>query len=75
MNLNRLMRSNRVKNKPKVDKAPWKWPTFVTEWRKYTRRAALLAVFVGALTALTWALDRPVRVISMDGSFQRVSPG
>ena len=46
MNLNRLMRRNRFKNKPKVDKAPWKWPTFVTEWRKYTRRAALLAVFV-----------------------------
>jgi cell division protein FtsQ len=30
---------------------------------------------LGALAALTWALDRPVRVISMDGSFQRVSPG
>jgi len=75
MNLNRLMRRNRFKNKPKAEKAPWKWPTFVTEWRKYTRRAALLVVLAGALTALTWALDRPVRVISMDGSFQRVSPG
>jgi cell division protein FtsQ len=77
MNLNRLMRRNRFKskNKPKTEKAPWKWPKFVTEWRLYARRAALLAVLVGALTALTWALDRPVRVISMDGSFQRVSPG
>ena len=75
MNLNRLMRRNRFKNKPKVDRAPWKWPTFVTEWRKYSRRAALLALSVGALTGLTWALDRPVHVISMDGSFQRVSPG
>jgi cell division protein FtsQ len=36
---------------------------------------ALLALIIGALTALTWALDRPIRVISMDGSFQRVSPG
>jgi cell division protein FtsQ len=30
---------------------------------------------LAALATLTWALDRPVRVISMDGAFQRVSPG
>jgi cell division protein FtsQ len=47
----------------------------VIEWRSYARRAALLAAVAGALSALVWALDRPVRVISMDGSFQRVSPG
>jgi cell division protein FtsQ len=75
MNLNRLMRRNRFKNKPKVEKAPWKWPRFVTEWRSYMRRAALLLALAGGLGALTWALDRPVHVISMDGSFQRVSPG
>jgi cell division protein FtsQ len=68
-------RSNRFRNKPKVQKPQWKWPGFVTEWRSYARRAALLAFAAAALTALTWALDRPVRVISMDGSFQRVSPG
>jgi cell division protein FtsQ len=68
-------RSNRFRNKPKVQKPRWKWPGFVTEWRSYARRAALLAFTAAALTALTWALDRPVRVISMDGSFQRVSPG
>jgi len=39
------------------------------------RRAALVMLLGGGLGALTWALDRPVRVISMDGSFQRVSPG
>src|SRR5580704_9203975 len=75
MNLNSVLRRNRYKNKPKAEKRPWQWPAFVTEWRSYARRAALLALFVGGLTALTWALDRPVRVISMDGSFQRVSPG
>jgi cell division protein FtsQ len=75
MNLNWLLRRNRFKNKAKVQKKPWKWPTFVIEWRRYARRAALLAVLGASLTALTWALDRPVRVISMDGSFQRVSPG
>lgn len=75
MNLNWLMRRNRFKNKPKVQKTPWKWPTAVVEWRRYARRATMVVLLVGGLTALTWALDRPVRVISMDGSFQRVSPG
>jgi cell division protein FtsQ len=75
MNLNYLLRRNRFKNKPKAQKKPWKWPTFTIEWRRYARRAALLLLLVGGLAALTWALDRPLRVISMDGSFQRVSPG
>jgi cell division protein FtsQ len=77
MNLNGLMRRNRFKpkNKPKADKREWRWPAFVTAWRTYVRRGALLLVVVSAVGALAWGLDRPVRVISMDGSFQRVSPG
>jgi cell division protein FtsQ len=75
MNLNRLMHRNRFKSKTKPSKPAWRWPKFVTEWRTYARRGALLLLLVGALGALTWALDRPVHVISMDGSFQRVSPG
>ncbi|MDP9083384.1 MAG: cell division protein FtsQ/DivIB [Pseudomonadota bacterium] len=75
MNLNLSLRRNRFKNKPKVAKRSFQWPTFVIEWRKYARRVALLVVLAGGLSALTWALDRPVNVISMDGSFQRVSPG
>jgi cell division protein FtsQ len=77
MNVNFVMRRNRFKNKAKAkpEKPQWKWPTFVLEWRSYARRAAALAVIVGGVAAVIWALDRPVRVISMDGSFQRVSPG
>jgi len=75
MSLNLKLRRNRFKNQPKVQKPPWQWPTFVTEWRRHARRAALLVLIAGGLAALTWALDRPVRAISMDGSFQRVSPG
>jgi cell division protein FtsQ len=75
MNLNSVLRRNRFKSKSKAQKAPWKWPSFVIEWRSYARRTALLLLLGGGLAALTWALDRPVRVISMDGSFQRVSPG
>jgi cell division protein FtsQ len=68
-------RRNRFRNKPKVQKPRWQWLGAGIEWRSYARRAAFVALAVGGLTALAWALDRPVRVISMDGSFQRVSPG
>jgi cell division protein FtsQ len=68
-------RRNRFKNKTAADKSRRQWPALLAQWRVYARRGALLLVLVGALSALTWALDRPVRVISIDGSFQRVSPG
>jgi len=80
--LNKLIRRNRYKskNRSKAEKPAWQWPpgfahVVVTEWRSYARRAALLGLVAGALAALVWGLDRPMRVISMDGSFQRVSPG
>jgi len=75
MNLHWLTRRNRFKNRAKAEKPKWQWPPFFAEWRLHARRAALSILAVGALAALAWALDRPVRVISMDGSFQRVSPG
>jgi cell division protein FtsQ len=74
MSLTLSLHRNRFKNKPTTRKA-WAIFSFVTEWRTHARRAALLLLLMSALTVLLWALDRPVRVISMDGSFQRVSPG
>jgi cell division protein FtsQ len=74
MNLNFPLRRNRFKKPPKERAPRRRWPAVVIEWRSYARRAALLTLAAGTLGALTWALDRPVRVISMDGSFQRVSP-
>jgi len=70
-----LMSRNRFKKKPKAEKKHWRWPALFGNWRVYARRGSVLLVLVGALSALTWALDRPVKVISIDGSFQRVSPG
>jgi cell division protein FtsQ len=75
MNLQRLFRRNRFKKPAKVEPPSRQWPTVLREWRSYARRAALLVLIAGALAALTWALDRPIHVISMDGAFQRVSPG
>lgn len=77
MNLQTLMRRNRFKpkNKPKQEKAKWQWPSFLLDWRANLRRAALVLLLGGCVAVLAWSLDRPVRVIAMDGSFQRVSPG
>ena len=75
MSWNLSWRRNRFKNKAKMQEPRWQWPAFVIEWRRHTRRAALVVLLAGGLAALTWALDRPVHIISMDGSFQRVSPG
>lgn len=75
MNLQWLIPRNRFKATPKPEKKPRSWPKFFAEWRTHARRAAVVIVVVGALAGLTWALDRPIRVISMDGSFQRVTPG
>ena len=73
--MNLLWRRNRFKSKATPKKSRWKWPAFLVQWRLYTRRAALAVALVGSLSARAWALDRPVRVISIDGSFQRVSAG
>lgn len=71
-----VMNRNRFKAKPKAEKRRWQWPAaLLRDWRRYARRGGLVLVLVGGLSALTWALDRPVHVISIDGSFQRVSPG
>src|SRR6266436_2917611 len=75
MNVQKLFRRNRFKKPAKVEPRGRRWPLVLREWRSYARRTALLVLIAGALAALTWALDRPIRVISMDGAFQRVSPG
>jgi len=73
--IGRLMQRNRFKSKAKAEKRHLKWPAFLGNWRVYLRRGSVVLALIVALGALTWVLDRPVRVISIDGSFQRVSPG
>ena len=69
-----LLPRNRFKKRGGAERT-WQWPAFITGWRRHARRAALAGLIAVVLGGLLWALDRPVRVITMDGSFQRVTPG
>lgn len=75
MNFTWFGRRNRFKPRTRPEKPKRRVLLLLAGWRSYARRTAIASCTVAALAALTWALDRPVRVISMDGSFQRVSPG
>jgi cell division protein FtsQ len=61
------------KKKPKAAKRGFTLPAI--DWGALARRTSIIAVVVVGLTSLAWAFDRPIRAISIDGSFQRVSPG
>jgi cell division protein FtsQ len=74
MKLGPFSRRNRFKAPPPARRG-WTLPRFVLDWRNLVKRSALLALMACAVGALAWTLDRPVRLVSMDGSFQRVSPG
>jgi cell division protein FtsQ len=79
MQLPSFTRRNRMKSRlPEGPKR--RWPAFITAWRSgagrmSAERAALVLLIGGGLAAAAWAFDRPIRVVSMDGTFQRVSPG
>jgi cell division protein FtsQ len=70
-----LGRRNRFKRKTGPQRSGPRWPWLRIDWRSHGRKVAILLLVVASLGALSWALNRPVQVISMDGSFQRVSPG
>ncbi|MDE2347042.1 MAG: cell division protein FtsQ/DivIB, partial [Gammaproteobacteria bacterium] len=67
-------RRNRFK-KPKSRSLPaWRRLPALIDWAALARRGALVALVAASLAGLTWALNRPVSSVAIDGSFQRVSP-
>jgi cell division protein FtsQ len=71
---NWLRRRNRFKGARRADRKKWSLPVLAVDWRSFAHRMALVACIGACLVALTWACNRPLRVIAMDGNFQRVSP-
>ena len=67
-------RRNRFK-KPKSRALPaWRRLPALVNWAALARRGALVALVAACLAGLTWALNRPMSSVAIDGSFQRVSP-
>ena len=69
-----LGRRNRYKRRKSEAPPFWSRLRAAVDWGALARRGAVLALLVASLSALTWALNRPVRAVSIEGSFQRVSP-
>jgi cell division protein FtsQ len=71
---NWLLRRNRFKSARRTNGKKWSWPKLAIDWRSFAHRLALVVCIGACVAALTWACNRPLRVIAMDGNFQRVSP-
>ena len=70
---NVLQRRNRYR---RPHGARWSWRRLRAEvdWRSVAHFVGPLALVVAGLGALGWGLNRPLHAVSIDGSFQRVSP-
>ncbi len=63
----------RAKNRPRIEKPRrFKMPTI--DWARLAPAALGAAAFLALAGSVAFALDRPVRRIQAEGSFQRVSP-
>jgi cell division protein FtsQ len=62
----------RTKNRRRPTERSWRLPTI--DWRRLGTVLGALAALGGAAAALGMALDRQVASVSVEGSFQRVSP-
>ena len=62
----------RSKNRRRPTERSWRLPAI--NWRRLGAVLGALTAMGGAAAALAMALDRPVASVSVEGSFQRVSP-
>jgi len=67
-----LLSGNGKRNRRKVEGREWKLPAI--NWRAVGTIAAFFALAVGIGYGLIFALDQPIRIVSVEGKFQRVSP-
>jgi cell division protein FtsQ len=62
----------RTKNRRRPTERSWRLPAI--DWRRLGTALSALAALGAAAAALGMALDQPVASVSVEGSFQRVSP-
>ena len=71
---NWLRRRNRYRDPRKAERGRWRLPRIAINWKLVVHRTLLVGCVGACVVALAWACNRPLRVIAMDGRFQRVSP-
>ena len=74
MTLNWLRRRNRHKGTKRARRSFLRLPDLRIDWKLVIHRVALVGCIGACVVGIAWACNRPLRVIAMDGSFQRVSP-
>ncbi len=62
----------RTRNRRKPTERSWRLPAI--NWRRLGAMLGALGALSGAAAALVMALDQPIASVSVEGSFQRVSP-
>lgn len=62
----------RPKNRRRSSARRWRLPAL--DWRRLAVSTLSLAAVAGAAAAIAWTLDQPIRTVSVEGRFQRVSP-
>ena len=69
-----LQRRNRFKRPGSAARLTWRSLRSRVDWRALAQQAGPFTLAVAGLGALAWGLNRPLRTVAIDGSFQRVSP-
>jgi cell division protein FtsQ len=67
-----LISAIRRRNRRKLTRREWRLPA--VDWRRIATALAFFALAASAAYGLILALDQPIRVVSIEGRFQRVSP-
>jgi len=64
----------RPKNRRKLEPRRRRWRLPAVNWRRLATSCASVLGTLGAIAAIGWAIDQPIKTVAVAGSFQRVSP-
>lgn len=67
-----MFSQRKAKNRRRQEGARWQWPSI--DWRQIGLTLTGVAIVAAFVTVLIDALDQPIDRVTVDGSFQRVTP-
>lgn len=69
-----MLKRTRNRRKAQVEASPERFPLRRVPWRALGRALAIVTVVGATLLTLFWALDQPIRTVTVTGRFEHVSP-